>query len=206
MLPNVQAHTARGCPDRRLQTGIRGGRWSVCAVFALVLISGSVAAATIEQLEFEQVDDHYVVSMQIELAVSAANAYAVMTDFERLPQLNPSVLKAEMRTPNRLQTVVSLCVLFFCRDIHQVQTVTMPGGFRVHMRVIPDKSDLKYGTASWHFLPLEAQRSRLIFRAELAPDFWLPPLIGPWLLKNKVKTETLQTCESIERFVRTRDP
>lgn len=177
----------------------------MCATLAAAFGSALATAATLERVEFEQTEQHYVASMWIRLDVPAAEAFAVMTDFDALPRLNPSIIEAEMVADNRLRTVVSMCVLFFCKRVQQVQVVTMPGELRLTMRILPEQSDLKFGTASWHFVPLGPKQSRIVFRAEIAPDFWVPPLIGPWLIENKITEETLITSEGIETLVRERE-
>jgi hypothetical protein len=34
------------------------------------------------------------------------------------------------------------------------------------------------------------------------PDFWIPPLIGPWLIKRKLLSETLETVDNLEQLAK----
>ncbi|MEA2079826.1 MAG: hypothetical protein U9P00_08215, partial [Pseudomonadota bacterium] len=45
----------------------------------------------------------------------------------------------------------------------------------------------------------EAAGTRILMRSELAPDFWIPPLLGPWLIKRELRAEALQTMHNLER-------
>lgn len=177
-------------------------RFSAAVALTLVLIPGIVAGATIKHMEYAHPGDRYIVKLWVDLAVPASEAFAVVTDFESLPKLNPDILVAKKLSKDRLRTVVSLCILFFCKKVEQVQVVSTPKPLKLVMRVVPEKSDLRFGKASWHFVPVAPSRSRLIFQATLDPDFWVPPLIGGWLIRHKVESETIQTCQGIERAAR----
>ena len=46
----------------------------------------------------------------------------------------------------------------------------------------------------------ENEGSRLIFFAALTPDFWVPPLIGPYIIKKKMREEAVETVLGLERL------
>ncbi|MGH8581113.1 MAG: hypothetical protein ACREVK_13695 [Gammaproteobacteria bacterium] len=52
-------------------------------------------------------------------------------------------------------------------------------------RVVPEESDFSYGRCHWRTRSLTAQASRIALSAEVTPAFWVPPLIGPWILKTQ---------------------
>ena len=73
-------------------------------------------------------------------------------------------------------------------------------------RVLPQMSDLRYGLARWRMSACADDRRRtcLEFKAELEPDFWVPPLIGPWLIQRKLHQEAIVTAEGIEKLAHAR--
>lgn len=175
-------------------------------LLVLGLMSGTATAATIERAAYAHPDEHYTVTLWIQLEVPAKQAFAVMTDFESMPELNPAIVAAERLPNGRLRTVVSTCFAIFCQKVEQVQTVTvLQEQLRVSMHVLPKKSDLQFGQISWHFIPLPGKHSRIIFHAEVAPDFWVPPFVGAWLFVEQLKSVTLRTSKGIEREVRERN-
>lgn len=178
----------------------------VLALVGLGLATGGIPAATVESVEVAHPGERYTVSMRVQVGVSAADAFAVMTDFPALPEVNPNVVKAERLAGDRLRTVISMCIGFFCKRIRQVQSVATEAGSRLAMRVVPEKSDLRFGEAEWRFEPLGTKRSRIVFHAELEPDFWVPPLVGPWIIQNKLEAQAVQTSKGIEREARERNP
>ena len=145
--------------------------------------------------------------MQVALEVSAPAAWAVMTDISALAQINPNVELAEAMPGDRLHSIVKLCVALICRSIEQVQHVQQFAGQSqrlLRMVIDPELSDLRYGVAEWRFLPRDADSSELTFDAELAPKFWVPPLIGPWLVQRKLAEQARITSHGIERVARER--
>ena len=50
------------------------------------------------------------------------------------------------------------------------------------MQVVPGAGDIKAGRADWRFSAEGENTTRMVFDAEIEPDFWVPPLIGPYLI------------------------
>lgn len=177
---------------------------------AAVLVAGAVfpgapvSAATVERVAVAHSGARYTVTMRVRVDISASEAFAVMTDYPNLPEVNPNMIEAEPLADDRLRTVVSMCVGFFCKKVEQVQSVSAQANTRLNMRVLPAQSDLRFGEASWRFESLDTKRSRIVFRAEIEPDFWVPPVVGSWLIQDKLKTQAIETSKGIEREARER--
>jgi hypothetical protein len=149
----------------------------------------------------------YRIDMQVRLAADADRAFAIFTDVDNLPRINPAVISARQEGdaasgPVRWVTDVRACVSFYCRTLHQVQdmhwTAEPPGG-RIAADVVAALSDLHYGAARWRIWPCEPGAC-LSFQAELEPDFWVPPVVGPWMMERKLREEALQTSRGIDRL------
>lgn len=153
----------------------------------------------------------YRVNMQVVLDAPATRTYAVFADPVQLARINPAlrevrVLEAPVQGGQRLATVVRVCIAGFCRHLRQVQDMRYAprgeGGGEVQARVIPERSDFRYGHATWSFLDCGTQQTCLHFQAELEPAFWVPPLIGPWLIQRKLRSEAIATSQGLERLAR----
>ncbi len=142
--------------------------------------------------------------MHARMQAEAAKAYAVFTDFARLPEINRAIVKAdpiEGGAPGtqRLHTQVKVCVIGICRVFDQVQDMAKAPPEQLSAQVIPELSNLRFGRASWRIWD-EGEWAKLIFEAQVEPDFWIPPLIGPWLIERKLAQEAVDTAEGIERL------
>ncbi|ROO29765.1 hypothetical protein SAOR_02940 [Salinisphaera orenii MK-B5] len=141
----------------------------------------------------------YAVDAVIMLNVPPGIAFRAATDYERLPEFNPSIERSERLGDDRLRSDVRLCVAFFCRTIEQVMTYRERAPTRIDMQVVPDAGDLETGHAAWRFEAAEAG-TWMAFRAEIEPAFWVPPVIGPYLISRELRAQARTTAEAIERL------
>ncbi len=165
-------------------------------------------ASRLEHLEVTHVGKRYQVVMHAVMQAPADKAYAVFTDYARLSDINPAIVRAEpiagaVAPAQRVHTQVRVCVVGICRVFDQVQDMHMNPPQHLRAEVIPELSNLKYGQASWRIWD-EGDEARLMFEAVVEPDFWVPPIIGPWLIEKKLASEAIHTAEGIERLANAR--
>ncbi|MGQ0698716.1 MAG: SRPBCC family protein [Panacagrimonas sp.] len=176
---------------------------------ALTGAGGTASAFELHEITVVHAGERYRIEMSVSLDVPARDAFGVFSDVSKLPQINPSVREARVLRENisaglRVYTNVRMCISFFCRHLEQVQDMQfLPDGTGGEIRadVLPERSDLRYGRAHWTLKDC-AGRTCLKFDAELEPDFWVPPLIGPWLIQRKLRSEAMETSDGIERLAR----
>lgn len=174
-------------------------------------LAGTAQAAEVTHVEASRDGEHYRTVVQARLSVPPQAAFAVMRDWALLPRINPSVRRAELLAATGeaelLHTVVELCVAMLCKTLDQVQVMRarpVDGGHELTAVVDPARSNLKSGRARWRFLPCGGATC-LSFEAELVPDFWVPPLIGPWLIRSTMARQARITIAGIERVAGERD-
>jgi hypothetical protein len=79
----------------------------------------------------------------------------------------------------------------------QVQDVTLLAGHVIEAVILPEFSDFRSGLARWQ-LTARGAATQLEFSNSFEPDFWVPPVIGPWLIKRKLVWEVTETAMYIE--------
>lgn len=171
----------------------------------LCVISTAAAAENVDQLDIVRDGDRYSIALHARLDAPLADSYAVFSDFRNLPKINDAVESVEPLPPAtagaaRWRTRVRVCVSFFCTHLKQVQDVRdahTAERYQLDATVIPALSNLRYGRADWQLERCGAQTC-LRFNAEIEPDFWVPPLLGPWLIKRAMRREANATAAGIE--------
>lgn len=128
---------------------------------------------------------------------------SLLTDYEHLSRVNPAIESSEILLERKagdlqVRTVTKACVWFYCKRIHQVQNVIESQDGSITAVVIPEQSDFKHGYARIN-LWQEPTGTRVLIRSEVQPDFWIPPVIGPWIIKRKLRSEALETVHNLER-------
>lgn len=174
----------------------------------VALCAGAAGAAQVDRVEVERKGGRFHVEMHTRLSVPPQAAYATFSRFEDLPRINPSVRRASIIGHNgeatRVESRLKVCLAFFCPKFRMTQD--MLGGaegeaFTLAATVVPELSDYRYGVGTWTFAPCE-DGTCLSFVAELEPKFWIPPLIGTWLMRRELRAQAKATSEGIERLAR----
>ncbi len=181
---------------------------------AVWLLGFGVAAAApakgvqVRSLTVGRHADTYTVTLRARLRATPRRVYAALTNYKALPRLNPAIRSVKVSPApasgpgaERVATVVHACVWFFCKTLHQMQLMTPGAGYRLTAETIPAHSDFRSGHAQWSVAACDGQTC-LRFKARVQPDFWIPPLIGPWLLQRKLRDETLITLHGLLRLAR----
>lgn len=151
-------------------------------------------------MQVSRADGHYSVQARMRLAVSAATAFRAATDYDRLPDFNPDILRSERQPDRRLRSSVRLCAAFVCKTVDQVMRYRENAPETLDMTVVPGAGDLKSGSAHWRFEPEGPQVTRLSFSADIEPAFWVPPLIGPYLIARELRRQAQVTAGAIEKL------
>lgn len=174
---------------------------------AFALAAPAVRAVLVDRIAVSRDGAVYRVAMRVKLDVPPARAWEVFSEYANLPRIHHAVrevrkLDGADSGAQRLLTEVRVCVSFYCRVLQQVQDMRPePGaaGGRLSATVLPQSRDLKSGHAVWNIRAC-GDGACLDFDAELEPKFWVPPLIGPWLIQRKLREEAIETSAGIERL------
>lgn len=180
------------------------------ALTALIAFTWTSAdAAVVESLRIERADPQYRMHLSARLDTTPDASFGVFRDFANLPRINDAIelvqtLPGAAPGAQRLYTRVRVCIWYFCTHLDQVQDIVEVrdgDALGLDAQVLPEHSNLRYGRARWRMRACGGQTC-LDFHAELEPDFWVPPIIGPWAIERAMRNEALQTSQGIERLAR----
>jgi hypothetical protein len=179
---------------------------AACLLFLFIVATDCASAraggATIRMLEVTRRDDTYVVNFDVLLATAPAVAQAILSDYKNWPRLaenmsKPTLVETFADGRQRIRLSFRSCVLFLCKTIEQVKDIEIrPDGDIVSI-MVPGDSDFRSGREHWQF-DLQYGQARVRYHAELVPGFALPPVIGPWLLKRKLRQTLIKTATNLE--------
>ena len=175
------------------------------AALALLCLVLSAQAGQLIDAYVEHKDGHYLLNLEMLVEAPLNNVQRVMLDTEHLSDLNEIIKQSHLLKSNESQQWIYLetqsCIWFFCRTIKQTQLVTeMTGGY-ITAVILPEESDLEYGKVLWR-LQSQGNQTRISYSADIVPNFWVPPFIGTWLVRNQLLEECQKTIEGIERRAR----
>lgn len=172
---------------------------------ALWLLTIAVATAgEVISVSVEHFEQRYVVEIDARFNTSAERLRELLTDFPNLNRINDSIQSSEVLEVNSPQhhcvrTVAKVCVAMLCKKIVQVQDVSVLPDGNLLATIRATRSDFSYGEARWDFWK-ENTMTRMRFRSEIEPAFWVPPLIGPWLIRRALQEEAVKSVVNLERL------
>lgn len=173
---------------------------------ALVLV-GDAAAARIETLEVGHRRGDFTLRVVMLLEASPAAVKAALTDFEHLPRLSPAIVESRVLSvaPDGavVQTKSRACAGWFCRELRKTERVVV-GAHEIVATVLPEQSNLVHGVTRWHLTAVEG-RTRVDWDSTMDPAFFVPPLIGPRIVKGALKREGEALAVGLERAAQALD-
>ncbi len=184
--------------------GVRTWPGLAClAVFGAAL-AAPAAAATVLATEVAHHAGRYTVTFEVRLDADSAAVRRLLTDYDHLERLSPVVEKSQRVAPDadghpRVRVTMHSCLLFFCRTVRKLESVVEQSDGGIVVTADPAESDYRYSRAEWR-IDAEGARTRLGYRAEHEPAFFVPPVIGPWLVKARIRRELALLAERLEQL------
>jgi hypothetical protein len=179
-------------------------RW--LALWGLLAGSQSLALDVLEQ-DFSVEDGVYGLTLEVRLNAPIERLWAVLTNYERLSELNAAVVASEVTQAEdgraEVLTEIRGCVLFFCNTVRRVEVMEEFAPVRIVALTDPVRSDLRQARSEWNLWP-EDEATRLSLTVSMEPDFWVPRLLGRRALRRSLIGGTLQLLEAAE--ARAADP
>ncbi len=130
--------------------------------------------------------------------------WARLTHYPSYPQISPAIdsckrIGTHAAGGDLVFTRAQACVIGFCKEVRQRQRVRQLGFGELLAEIQPRGSDFRYGRAHWRLTPL-GNATGMRFEAELEPKFWVPPVLGPWLIKRALEQEARASAVNLERL------
>jgi len=173
-------------------------------LIGLFLSINSVFAGKLLNSYVNEIDGHFVLHLDMRVNAKRKDIRSILMDFSKMPAVNKTVLESRLLNTvgdkYKIYFVSRGCLWIFCQTIKQVAMVSELDNEYIMSVVIAKESDLKYGRALWRLID-EGSTTRIIYDSDYVPDFWVPPLIGSAIVKDKMLSEGLKTINGLERVI-----
>ncbi len=162
-----------------------------------VLYAGEIEHATVRY-------DQGIYTVDIDLVIDAEQSavWKIVTDYDHLDRLSNTITESKIlhRDTEIITTriVTTSCILFFCFGATLVEDVQELDSTTIHTTIDASQSDFEFGTTQWQIMPFEKDRTHILYKSRRKPAFWVPPFIGPVLIKNKMLSETKKFMQQLE--------
>ena len=181
-------------------------------VVALLLTSMSLmaAGADLREVVVEKQDDRYKLRSETWFDADRDALYRILTDYEQFRKFTTAFVESRNVEPDEFgrpgfYTRMQGCVLMFCKSYIRAGHLILTPISDIIAVVDPELSNFKYARERWQLFP-DGDGTLLIYTFEMEPDFWIPPLIGPYVVKRTLRNGGVNAVDRIEALAQGREP
>lgn len=167
------------------------------ALLCFLLVSqASLGVDSGHQVQVTKEGDLYKLHVETLIAAPREVIHAALTDYDDLNRITPIITRSQLIEPDVVEIVMHGCFLVFCFDKVQTQRLSVTP-YDVYGEIIPEKSDYKSGWSRWQ-LADHADGTAVILDSQFIPDFWVPPLIGSYMIQRSMERQVLHSIKALE--------
>jgi hypothetical protein len=164
-------------------------------------------AAEVLAVEVTRDSASFVIGMHVAINAAPQAVFRALQDYEAMLRYNPDLRAVRVEPTSeanrvRLSTTIHTCVLFFCKTMQQEQVMTSSSdgnGGVLQSELSPENGAFR-GSGRWTVTPCrtDSLSSCMDVHLVLVPEFWVPPVLGPWLIRRKMNEEAQRSSAGIE--------
>ena len=182
----------------------------LAACTALALLPHAGATADLRQISVERVEGRYHLRSQAWFAAAPADVYRVLTNYDLFELFSSAYVETRNMHEDdqgrpRFFTRMQGCILLFCKTIIREGYLLLKPQVEIVSVALPEASDFRYSRERWRFEP-EGQGTLLRYEFEMEPAFWVPPVIGPFIIKRTLRADGAEAIDRIEAVAQGRTP
>ena len=160
------------------------------------------SAADMRSIEVDYVDGRYSVESVVWLDAGVAEVFAVFSTWSLSTTFSGAIVEARDLAPDAegrpgFYVRNKGCILFFCKSVVRQGYVESQGDRLLRAYADPNLSDFRLSEESWEFAE-DNGGSRVRYVLNMEPGFWVPPAIGPYLIKRKLGSKATEALDRIE--------
>lgn len=132
-----------------------------------------------------------------------SDVYQALTDFDHLEDISKTIIESHYLEPEAdgtplIYTRVRACVLFYCKTVERVERLTFERPRYISTTAIAERSEVNYSLSEWVLTEDEDGGTQVAYSLEFEPGFWVPPLLGPIMIKRMLIQDGAAAVAKIE--------
>ena len=168
----------------------------------LALCAISASAADMQSMEVDYVDGRFSVQSVVWFDAGVDDVFDVFSDWDLSSTFTSAVVEARDLEPDAqgrpgFYIRNKGCILFFCKSV--VRQGYVESRDKRLLRAFTDASlsDFRFCEESWEF-SLDNGGTSVRYTLVMEPGFWVPPAIGPYMIKRKLRSDGGEALNRIE--------
>jgi len=172
--------------------------------FLLVFLAGALpaTAAEIRSIEVQYEDGRYSMVSVAWFDAGIDETFDVFSTWDLSTRFSGAIVEARDLDPDPdgrpgYFVINKGCMLFFCKSMVRQGYVEALHNQGLRAVADPQISDFRQFEESWDFSEEDGGTS-VRYQLQMVPDFWVPPAIGPYVIKRKLRNEGGRALDRIE--------
>ncbi len=179
-------------------------------ITVLGTLFGNAGGGELRSVEVWMEDGRYHLISESLIEARQDDLYAVLIDYEQFKKFTSAIVASQNVEPGedglpRFYTRMQGCVLIYCHTFVRRGYLLLTPKIDIVAVAEPEKSDFEFSRERWQ-LSTEGDDTVMIYEFEVEPRFWVPPFVGPYLIKRALKSESINAVNRIEAFARGEEP
>ena len=175
-------------------------------LFASVAMSVPAMAGAAEMLSVsvDKKDGMYYVVSEVWMDAAQAPVYDVFADWDIAVEFSSFIVESRDIGPDENGVIGFYinnrgCILFFCKSVIRTGVVESEPHHTLKAIANAEDSDFHVSEEIWTF---RREDDGTVVRYEniMKPKFWIPPVIGPYLMKRKLAKDGGRAMDRIEEI------
>lgn len=180
------------------------------SLLLVALTATPAVAADLRSVVVDRDEGRYILRSETLLDTTQKDIYELLTDYDQFVKFTSAIEESRNLEPDehgrpQFYTRMEGCVLWFCITFERYGHLTLTPHSRITATVDPQKSDFKHSIENWELIE-EEEGTLLIYEFEVEPDFWVPPVVGPFYIRRALKAGAVDAVERIEDLAQGREP
>ncbi len=180
---------------------------------AAVLLFATVRGAGTAELQSVTVtveNKHYQMRSEAWFDASAEELFRVLTDYTLFKNFTSAIVESENVAPDKygrpqFHTRMEACVIWWCKSLVRDGYLLLNPTSMVMAITDPEVSNFKYSVERWE-LKKDGNGTLMTYHFDMEPDFFVPPLIGPYFIKRALRSGGVDAINRIEALAQGKEP
>ncbi len=162
----------------------------------------TAAAADLRSVDVDYEGGYYTMNSTVWFDATVEQVFEVFRQWDLSTEFSSAIVESrdvEADEQGRPQYYIKHkgCVLFFCLSFERNGFVELTENEILRAFADPERSDFEKADETWTFMA-ENGGTVVTYHLEMKPKFWVPPGIGPWVIKRKLKNDGGDAIDRIE--------
>ena len=171
-------------------------------ILTILICPALAGAATLREVTVDRVDGVYILRSEVWFDAQIEQMFGVFLDWDLSTKFSSVIVESRNVEPDEqgrrgYYSRHRACLWFYCRSFERTGFVEHKPLEFIAAKVDPQRSDFYLSNERWEFRA-ENHGTVVIYYLEMKPKFFIPPVIGPIIMKRKLKTGGTEAIDRIE--------